>query len=56
MSIGGRNDGTTLFSGNLSDLRLYCTPLSEKDIMELYQCKCSIDNKGAIHSFMYSEA
>ena len=37
----------TYFNGKLSDVRIYCTALTEKEILELYSVSLTITNSGA---------
>ena len=50
--IGAEPNGTTAqnpnFTGDLSDIRIYGTALSDADILELYNTPVSITNKGSI--------
>ena len=39
------------YVGNLSDLRIYCTALSDADILALYHTSAKIDNKQNLHTF-----
>jgi len=40
------NPASTAFIGNISDVRIYATALSEEDILELYHTVASIDKQG----------
>ncbi len=52
--IASYNNSYFLY-GNLSDVRLYSTALSDKDIKELYSVGASIDNKDNTHSYQLNE-
>ena len=43
--------GANAFTGGLSDMRVYCTALSDADIKQLYELGAKIDNKHNIHSY-----
>lgn len=43
------------FIGNISDMRVYCTALLDKDIKLLYNVSSRIDNLGEVHSFELEE-
>lgn len=43
------------FKGEIDDLRVYATALSERDIKELYTSRANIDNKGLLHSSGFEE-
>ena len=43
------------FTGDYSDIRLYTTPLLDKDIKMLYNTNMRIDNLGGIHTFEFKE-
>ena len=43
------------FTGNYSDVRMYCTPLSADDIKQLYELGAKVDNKGNLHTFELNE-
>lgn len=43
------------FKGNISDVRIYCTGLSEEDILSLYNNSAYIDNQGNIYGAIYEE-
>jgi len=44
-----------MFTGNYSDIRMYCTALSAEDILDLYHTSANIDDLYNIHSFEYNE-
>ena len=41
--------------GSVSDFRIYCTPLSDADIADLYHTSAKIDKSGNVHSFEFIE-
>lgn len=43
------------YIGYYSDVRIYATALSEKDILELYNTSANIDNNGNIFSYKFDE-
>lgn len=43
------------FTGAISDVRLYATPLSETDVIELYNTPIAIGNTGAAMAHMFKE-
>jgi len=55
--INGWDNTTTYASSNfsISDFRIYCTPLLDKDIKLLYNTSMRIDNLGGVHSFEFEE-
>lgn len=42
--------------GNISDYRVYCTPLSDEDIAELYHTSAKIDKLGNVHALEFEES
>lgn len=44
------------FTGNYSDIRMYCTTLSAADIKQLYEVGAKVDNKHTIHSYELIES
>lgn len=48
------NEGNS-FIGNISDMRVYCTALLDKDIKMLYNTSSRVNNLGGIHSFELNE-
>lgn len=47
--------GGPYFKGNISDVRIYATALSDEDILELYNAPIAIDNKQQIFSYEFKE-
>ena len=43
------------YTGYYSDIRIYATELSSKDILELYNTSANIDNNGNIFSYRFDE-
>ena len=43
------------FNGNLSDFRLYATPLSAEDILELYHTSASVSDNGTLFAYTFNE-
>ena len=43
------------YYGNISDFRIYCTPLLDTDIKQLYNVGMKIDNKGNTHAYEFVE-
>lgn len=54
IQVGMENSGR-VFSGKLSDARIYATALSESDIKELYNTPLSIDNVGNMYTYDFEE-
>ena len=44
------------FAGNISDVRIYATALSEEDVRQLYEVSTKVDNKGNIECFEIEES
>lgn len=44
--IGIYSSHNTYYNGQISDVRIYATALSDSDILELYQSSASVDNSG----------
>lgn len=44
--IGIYNSLNTYYNGQISDVRIYATALSDSDILKLYQSSASVDNNG----------
>lgn len=54
--IGKRfGDSSRSLEGSTSDVRIYATALSPEDILELYQTRASIDDKGTMHAHEFIE-
>ena len=47
--------GANAFTGGLSDMRIYCTALSDADIKQLYELGAKVDNKNQWHAFEFQE-
>lgn len=47
--------GDEMFTGNYSDVRMYCTALSAEDILDLYHTSMNIDDMNVLHSFELAE-
>ena len=54
----GRDNRTddTAYKGQMSDFRIYCTPLLDTDIKLLYNTNSRIDNLGEIHTYKLQES
>ena len=57
ITVGARYNvvSSTVFLGNLSDVRCYCTALDADAIRQLYEVGAKIDNKNNVHSFELNE-
>ena len=44
------------FTGNYSDVRMYCTALSAEDILDLYHTSANVDDLGNLHGFEFVSA
>lgn len=53
--FGGESLTSKNWIGGLSDFRFYCTALSVKDILSLYNNSAYIDNQGNIYGAIYEE-
>jgi len=53
--IGDAERGGQYF-GNLDDIRIYATALSQSEVQELYEQRASIDNVGNLNSQMFTES
>lgn len=53
ITVGGINDKTMV--GEVSDVRIYATVLSEDDIRQLYKVRAKVDNGQNMYSFDYAE-
>lgn len=53
--IGSYNVGSEPAIGNVADSRIYCTALSEEDILTLYHTSAHVDNLQNMHSFEFNE-
>lgn len=47
----GASSIATPWGGYISDVRLYCTPLLDNEVKQLYNISMRIDNKNNIHTF-----
>ena len=53
--IGCDTTDSKQWIGDISDMRLYATALSEEDIRALYNIRMKVDNSGKIHTFEFNE-
>lgn len=53
--IGSHNGGGEYAIGNVADSRMYCTALSDEDILDLYHTSANIDNENRLHTFELEE-
>ncbi|MBO7210860.1 MAG: LamG domain-containing protein [Methanobrevibacter sp.] len=56
--ISGRHNGSThehKFTGNVSDVRIYCTALSAEDIKTLYETAGSVTKEGGLIVYEFKE-
>ena len=44
------------YTGGISDFRIYCTPLLDTDIKQLYNVGMKVDNLGGVHGFELNES
>ena len=51
--ISTTSDG---FVGSISDFRMYVTPLTDNDVMDLYSTSTSVDNFGNLHCYEVDES
>ena len=51
----GATPANSNYVGDLSDVRIYSTALSNEDILKLYQLAAKIDSNGKIHSYELEE-
>ena len=49
------NPTSPYWDGLISDVKVYCTALSESDIKQLYEVSASIDNKGNLYTYEICE-
>ena len=52
----GQTPAESRYVGDISDVRIYATALSDNDILELYNTSVSIDNKNKLYAYEFSEA
>ena len=55
-ATGSHAPGGAYYNGNLSDVRIYATALSESDIQSLYNNSAFIDSSGNVYSTEYTES
>lgn len=53
---GNMNTPISIYKGNISDVRIYCTALSPSDIAELYQTAAQVDKDGNVYAYEFKEA
>lgn len=59
ISVGAGNYTGTyaqFWDGEIDDVRVYATALSDEDIQELYQTRASLDNSGVFYTHYINEA
>ena len=54
--LGGYNPTGEKFLGSQSDFRVYCTALSDDNILELYQGRSGVDKNGNLHMIKIQES
>lgn len=52
----GASPSSPYFNGQISDFRIYYTPLLDTDIKMLYNVGMKVDNLGEVHTFEFKEA
>lgn len=56
LQVGKRSTTSDGFVGSISDFRMYVTPLSDNDVMDLYSTSTSVDNFGNLHCYEVDES
>lgn len=54
-ATGSATAASNGMAGLFSDFRIYCTPLLDTDIKQLYNVGMKVDNLGGVHSYTFSE-
>ena len=55
LQVGKRSTTSDGFVGSISDFRMYVTPLTDNDVMNLYSTSTSVDNNGNLMCYMANE-
>ena len=55
LQVGKRSTTSDGFVGSISDFRMYVTPLTDNDVMDLYSTSTSVDNFGNLHCYEVDE-
>ena len=56
LQVGKRSTTSDGFVGSISDFRMYVTPLTDNDVMDLYSTSTSVDNFGNLHCYEVDES
>ena len=56
LQVGKRSTTSDGFVGSISDFRMYVTPLTDNDVMDLYSTSTSVDNFGNFHCYEVDES
>lgn len=56
LQVGKRSTTSDGFVGSISDFRMYVTPLTDNDVMNLYSTSTSVDNFGNLHCYEVDES
>ena len=56
LQVGKKSTTSDGFVGSISDFRMYVTPLTDNDVMNLYSTSTSVDNFGNLHCYEVDES
>lgn len=56
LQVGKRSTTSDGLVGSISDFRMYVTPLTDNDVMDLYSTSTSVDNFGNLHCYEVDES